>query len=278
MRYALKIAYDGREFGGFQIQELRTTIQSELERVGQIVLREKIQILPAGRTDAGVHATGQVCHLDLTKPLTDKLVHSWNAVLPSSIRVMSAGEVDDDFHARFSCLARSYEYLLTNHKSPHLEKRALYVHTPIDWEKMNPELAAIQGENDFKAFCKMGELKTIRFLDKVCILPFTDPVSGLECYSFQIRANAFLHNMVRIIVGTTLDRIRGRIKMPLSELLLGRDRTLAGVTAPAHGLYLRNAYYPKKYQSAGLSTFPDDEIGPHHPYNLQPWKSEKMMR
>ncbi len=254
-RYALVLEYDGGGYAGFQFQAGRDTVQERLQSALSTYLREHITIHCAGRTDAGVHATGQVIsfdsqHEDLSQDR--RFLKSVNAILPADIAVHSVDAVPADFHARFSCIARSYEYFIWNDPiKPALGKdRAVWIRSPIFddtmIERTNAECRELLGSQDFAAFTRAEyrDEVTIRYLDTLRLDRLHDPASDrASLLRLSIRGNAFLHNMIRILAGTIVDRAQNKITAPLVEILHGRERTAAGRTAPPGGLYFRAAFY-----------------------------------
>ena len=275
IRYALVLEYKGTHYAGFQVQENARTIQGEVERALSILLGAPTRITFAGRTDAGVHASAQVISFPLeggrSKSILDfqkdpmLLARSLNGILDKDISVCGITRVRDDFHPRYLCVAREYEYLIWNHplRSTFWAKRALWLPTKIDEEGLegiNHELASILGLHDFSAFSsRASEYKnTKRHLYSALI--FRDGNKGDEkeykdqaLLRFQICANAFLYNMIRILVGTVLEIRAGRLKSSLKEIMLGRERKEAGPTAPPVGLYFRRAYYPPNLEISSPS-------------------------
>lgn len=248
MRIALGIEYDGTGFFGWQRQREVNSVQQELERALAKVANQPIELFCAGRTDAGVHATGQVVHFDTTAERDSKAwVMGTNAQLPDQIAVRWAKVVPDDFHARFTATARRYRYVIYNHKyRPAILRSGLsHYHQPLDLALMQQAAPALLGEQDFSAFraiqCQsktpfrnVHHLRLERFADYVVL---------------DIKANAFLHHMVRNITGSLLEIGMGR-RPPewLAELLASKDRSLAAATAKAGGLYLVEVDYPEQYQ------------------------------
>ncbi|MCX8124797.1 MAG: tRNA pseudouridine(38-40) synthase TruA [Spirochaetes bacterium] len=248
VRYALIVQYDGTAYSGFQIQNNAHSIQYELENALHILTREEVRIVAAGRTDAGVHALGQVVHFDLHKKIpADKLCISLNGILPGDIAVKHAYCVDTNFHARYSAIAREYNYLIYNHpyKSPFMRYRAMWVREHIDIEFCRQAASYLIGEKDFASFCKKtsADEGTVRFIEYINVERVID-----DLIVFTIKGNAFLHNMVRIIVGTVLQLLhRGQSPETMQKIIESRDRNRSGPTAPAYGLYLKKVYYPQEY-------------------------------
>ena len=266
-RYALTIAYDGGHFLGFQTQIDGSTVQSTLEQALSTALRERITIQAAGRTDSGVHATGQLVSFRTTVIIDE--VHSFlrsiDALAGPHIQVVAFHKVPYDFHPRFDCIARQYEYLLSfNRHSLFMSPYLWTVNDPVDHDLFAAELITLKGEHNFEAFTKKAnpEENKKRYIDQIDIKQRTDPLSNQTITSVTIRGNAFLHNMIRIIIGTAIDRAAGRLQLSLVETLNRKDRTLAGKTAPANGLFFRAAYYPEieDLQGIGLQLLSDYPI------------------
>ena len=254
MRIALGVEYDGSEFHGWQTQPGGETVQDSLElALGQIA-GEPVDVVCAGRTDAGVHATGQVVHFDtlLQRPLS-AWVRGTNTFLPPAVAVRWAKPVADDFHARFSAFGRRYRYLLINRpqRSGVWHGRAGWYHHPLALEKMQEAAVMLLGKHDFSAFraadCQAkSPIKTIRQVD----------VSQRgDIIVFEFEAGAFLHHMVRNLVGSLV--YIGQGKHPpewMTQLLEGMDRRLAAPTFAAAGLYLVGVNYEPHW---GLPTSDD---------------------
>lgn len=248
MRIALGIEYDGSNFFGWQRQREVNSVQQELETALAKVANHPIELFCAGRTDAGVHATGQVVHFDTTAMRDNKAwIMGSNAQLPDQIAVRWAQNVPEDFHARFSATARRYRYVIYNHKyRPALLRNGLsHYHQKLDIELMHQAAPVLLGEHDFSAFravqCQsktpfrnIHHLRIVRIEDYIVI---------------DIKANAFLHHMVRNITGSLLEVGMGR-RPPswIAELLASKNRNLAAATAKAGGLYLVEVDYPEYYQ------------------------------
>ena len=250
--YALIVEYIGTAFHGFQFQDGPRTVQAELERALAVFLREQVRLSCCGRTDAGVHATGQVVGLRCAQSDLDehRLVTGLNALLPNDLVVRRMSPVPDDFHPRFSCVAREYEYLIWNDPTPPglWRDRVWWLRETLPVAELHAELQQILGHRDFQAFTRVEhkDETTQRYVDLAELTLDTNPpaaTSGPRLLRFRIRGNAFLHNMVRILVGTLMDRGAGKVSLTLGEILESGDRLAAGQTAPAHGLYFRHAYY-----------------------------------
>ena len=255
-RIALGIEYDGAQHYGWQRQREVPSVQEHLEKALSTVANTPIEVQCAGRTDAGVHATGQVVHFDCdaVRPLK-----AWtmgvNANLPSSVAVKWCGHVSDDFNARFSATGRRYRYVIYNHKMRPaiLEQGITHIHRPLNEQLMHEAAQALLGEQDFSAFrAALCQSKT----------PFRNvtnvTVSRHGAFVVvDISANAFLHHMVRNIVGSLVEIGSGHQPVDwIATLLAGRDRTLSAATAKPNGLYLVKVDYPDAF---GL---PEQPLGP----------------
>ncbi|HFC92623.1 MAG TPA: tRNA pseudouridine(38-40) synthase TruA [Leucothrix mucor] len=248
MKYALCVEYDGTPYCGWQKLSHAPSVQEEVEKSLSKVANHSVEVVCAGRTDSGVHGIGQVIHFESDSDRNDK---AWllggNTNLPFSISFQWVKVVDNDFHARFSALDRRYRYIILNRKARPalLHQRVAWFHSLLDERKMQQAADNLIGEMDYSSFrassCQarhanreIKEIKITRNGDYITI---------------DICANAFLHHMVRNIVGSLFDVGLG-IKSPqwFVELLAIKDRTKAGVTAPACGLYFVSVSYPEKYQ------------------------------
>lgn len=247
MRVALGIEYDGTGFFGWQRQREVNSIQQELEQALSSVANHPVELFCAGRTDAGVHATGQVVHFDTTAIRDEKAwVMGTNARLPGSIAVRWARTVADDFHARFSATARRYRYIIYNHKfRPAILGNGLsHYHQQLDIMLMQQAAPALLGEQDFTSFraiqCQSKTpFRNIHHLD----------ISRQGNYIIiDIKANAFLHHMVRNITGSLLEvGMQRQSPQWIAELLAAKNRNAAAATAKAGGLYLVDVDYPEQY-------------------------------
>ena len=242
-RIALLLQYDGAGFNGWQIQNGGRTVQAEVERALNVFTGECTRLVGAGRTDAGVHALGQVAHFDTACTAgLQRLCMGLNGILERSISVKNAYHVPEGFDARRSARSREYIYLIHNgrQRNPFAARRAMWVSQPLDAGYLNETASHLVGEMDFAAFCKKSSAlgSTVRRIESIEVTRAEDLVM------ISIKGNAFLHNMVRVIVGTMCSMHKnGDPPSRVREILEGRDRTRAGATAPAHGLYLRNVIY-----------------------------------
>lgn len=239
MRYFVRLAYNGTAFHGSQTQPNGTTVQQTLEQAFATILRQPVALTFAGRTDAGVHALEMFAHFDLDSPLNSKLLTSkLNSLLPLAITVYNIFPVADDLHARFSALARTYYYKVTDHKDPFNLHLYTQVAPGLDFQQMNLAAQYLLGEHDFASFCKLHtDVKTT--LCTVTEAYWQDNV-------FTITANRFLRNMVRAVVGTLFEV--GRHKMSVADfqsVMAAQNRCAAGQSVSPDGLYLAHIIYPK---------------------------------
>lgn len=243
-RLKATIAYDGSGFAGYQVQPESRTVQLELMKVLETIHKGKVvQVVASGRTDAKVHATGQVIHFDteLSIPISGWL-KALNVLLPEDIRVHSIEEVDTSFHARYHTSGKTYRYKWDRSQiiSPFTRSLMVHVKQPLDVEAMKNASQAIVGTHDFSSFCAantavVDKVRTVKRLE------FEE--HGNELHMI-IEGTGFLYNMVRIIAGTLAEVGMGRRKAEeLAEIVAAADRDAAGITAPAHGLYLENVMY-----------------------------------
>lgn len=248
MRFALGIEYDGSQFCGWQRQMTGRTVQACLETALSSVANSTVAVQCAGRTDTGVHATGQIIHFDSTAARAPgNWVRGSNSHLPADVCVRWAQPVANDFHARFAALRRHYRYVINNSSVPSalLSRRVCREAQPLDVDDMRVAAASLVGEHDFSAFraaaCQAkSPVRTVHRLEIT--------TSGEWIY-LDVEANAFLHHMVRCIAGTLIRVGRGEYPPQwVAQVLASRDRTLAGANAPAAGLYLVAVHYPDRYK------------------------------
>jgi tRNA pseudouridine38-40 synthase len=256
-RIALGVEYDGSRYCGWQMQSHGTrTVQHEIEKALSIVADHAVRVVCAGRTDTGVHATGQVVHFDTHAERQPKAwIMGVNTHLPDDVCVHWARPVTDDFSARFSATMRSYRYVIQQRAArPALySHRVTWVHNDLNTRAMREAAQALLGENDFSSFrssaCQSEH--AMRFMQSIDVA-----AEGAFVY-IDIQANAFLHHMVRNIVGSLLKVGSGdRSVAWIAELLVLKDRTRAGPTAPAQGLYLVAVQYPDEYDLPASGSVP----------------------
>jgi len=249
---ACRVQYKGTRYLGFQRQSRGPTIQGVLEACLESLIGERVTVLGAGRTDAGVHALGQVVSFKTrsTIPIA-RFPQAMNSRLPEDICVMSAWEVPASFHPVRSALEKEYVYLIWNglHPSCILGDFTWHVRGTLDVERMRRAAAILTGRHDFRAFRNEGSSArtTVRELRALTVeVEAPDPLCppGHRLIRITARADGFLYNMMRVIVGTLVEVGRGKLPEDLSEALRTGDRTLTGPTAPARGLFLMRVIYP----------------------------------
>ena len=239
MTARLTVAYDGTDFAGWALQPERRTVAEELAKALRIVLREEVELVVAGRTDSGVHAHGQV--VSYAGPLP--ILRSVNAVLPRDVAVLDAQEAPEGFDARRDATSRVYAYRILNRRarSPFERRYALHRHGPLDDAALHACAEALIGTHDLLAFTPT---ETVHKLFDRTVLRAGWERDG-DLLTFTIEAPAFMRKMNRILVGTMIEVATGERSLEnFLELLEGRPREAAGVTAPAHGLHLMAVRYP----------------------------------
>ena len=248
-RYALKVEYNGAPFAGWQRQADQPSVQGAIETALARLEPGPHTIAAAGRTDAGVHALGQVAHCDLAKDWDPfRLSEALNYHLkPQPVAILACARVDDDWHARFSATERRYLFRLLMRRAPATHDKGLvwHVRNPLDLDAMREGAAHLIGHHDFTTFrSTICQAKSpVKTLDEITIEPATG-LSGPE-FHFRLRARSFLHNQVRSIVGT-LERVGAGAWAPadVATALAARDRAACGPVCPPHGLYLAEVRYP----------------------------------
>jgi len=239
MQLRLTVEYEGTAYRGWQLQPDGPTVQAVLEQALSIALRERVRVRGAGRTDAGVHACGQIAAVRVREVPADleRLQKSLNALTPDDVAVREIAVVDDAFDPRRHARSRVYEYRILNAPapSPFWRRYAWHVGDPLDARAMDEAAGQLLGEHDFAAFRGADAEPVNSTVRRV----FESRVQAAPLLVYRIEATAFLKHMVRNIVGTLVEVGRGeRAAASLCELITGRDRTRAGATAPAHGLTL----------------------------------------
>lgn len=237
-RVKLVVAYDGTAYRGWQVQPGANTIEGELNKALSALLKEKIEVIGASRTDSGVHALCNVAVFDTNARMpAEKISYALNQRLPEDIRVQDSCEVAADFHPRRCHSRKTYEYRILNREFPMPTRRlyAYFTYVPLDVEKMKRAAAYLVGEHDFKSFCSAASAAetTIR-----TIYELTVEKEGEEIL-IRVSGSGFLYNMVRIIAGTLMEAGKGCLApWGMEEILRARNRQAAGPTAPACGLTL----------------------------------------
>ncbi|MCI9437948.1 MAG: tRNA pseudouridine(38-40) synthase TruA [Lachnospiraceae bacterium] len=237
-RIRIIVAYDGTNYHGWQLQENGITIEAELNRCLTELLGEEIRVIGASRTDAGVHALGNIAVFDTVNRMpAGKISYALNQRLPDDIRIQKSEEVPSDWHPRHCASRKTYEYRIYRGIFPMPVKRlySYFVYTPLDVGRMREAAAYLEGEHDFRSFCQTGAQveSTVRMLYSVWV---EEQDSDLV---IRVCGNGFLYNMVRILAGTLVEVGQGkREPESMAEILAALDRGAAGPTAPAHGLTL----------------------------------------
>ncbi len=257
-RMKLTLEYDGSQFAGFQRQanESIRTVQGVLEARLAVLLNEKIVIHGAGRTDGGVHARGQVAHMDTSRRITpERLRYALSRNLPPDLVVREVEAVDASFHARKCALGKWYSYHIFNGRPPHAigHMYVTYEPQPINEDLLAEIIRPIVGRHDFRGFCGRGA--TVQTFERTIYR--AEVMRDGDWLSFHFVGDGFLRKMVRNIVGSTLDVATGRKSADIvQQALTSGDRTKAGVTAPAQGLYLEAVFYDEEeFESAKQQDF-----------------------
>lgn len=261
MRCSIRFSYDGADFFGWQRQNDARTVQGEIEKALSLFLRDRISVTGAGRTDTGVNAVNYIAHFELSDEKVlqnaDTFLYKINAILPKTITVHEICPAGEDFHARFSAVSREYHYFLHRRKDPFMGRFSWYCRYPLDLEKMNAAASYLTGRHDFSCFEKTGGSN----LTSICTVyeagwdTWTPPHAELMGYPysegdflvFRIRADRFLRNMVRAIVGTLVDIGRGKHGPEWMEQLIREGtRSDAGESVPGNALFLSEVCYPEQ--------------------------------
>jgi tRNA pseudouridine38-40 synthase len=267
--WKVTLAYDGSDFSGWQVQPGEVTVQGELQAALRRVTGEEPLPQGSGRTDAGVHALGQVASFNLRAPIpAENLCRALNRTLPAAIRVLRAETVAPEFHARHSATAKTYEYRIFREDlcPPFLARYVLACRWPMELGKLQAAARLLEGEHDFMSFAATDPDLTARSSEDGAVVnsnsePIVkstvrtifssvwsvEPGSAGELLVYRVRGSGFLHHMVRNLVGTMMDVGRGRIEADrIPEILAARARAAAGPTAPAHGLFLHSVEYGER--------------------------------
>ena len=246
MRFFITFSYDGSKYNGYQKQPKVKTIQGEIEKaLKQINAGKTVSISASGRTDAGVHAYNQSAHFDLETNITcDKLKQALNSLIPSDIYIKKVYEVDDDFHARFNVKAKEYIYKINMGSYNPIEKDYIFQYNKkLDIPEMERALKYLEGTHDFRSFVKIDEEKDnyIRTIVQTALIRDAKNVNQI---TISILGTGFMRYMVRNIVGMLIEIGEGKYKSEdIIKIIEMKDRTKAGICAPACGLYLKDVYY-----------------------------------
>ncbi len=241
MNVKIKVEYDGTNYSGWQKQENARTIQGEIEQALAKITGDKIDIFASGRTDAGVHALGQVANFHIESRIpAEKIKFALNQQLPQEIRVLESEEVAENFHSRFSAKKKTYIYRIQTGEVKRAFERNIsyFVKGALDLGKMRKSAQYLVGEHNFSAFKSDGSSAT-NFVRTIYSIEISQQKDVIE---IEVTGNGFLYNMVRIIAGTLIDAGKG-VERDIKAVLESEDRTLAGPTAPAQGLFLKEVIY-----------------------------------
>lgn len=242
-RYFMELAYNGKEYHGWQVQPNAISVQEVLDDSLSKILREKIHVVGCGRTDTGVHASYFVAHFESEKEEIEEtpFCHKMNRFLSKDIVIYSLSRVKDDTHSRFTAISRTYEYHLVTIKNPFLQGVSYLAHTQLDFNAMNNAAQLLLDYNDFTSFSKLHtEVKT-----NLCMVTQAKWEYKKDGWIFTIKADRFLRNMVRAVVGTLFDVGRGKMSLDgFRSVIEAKDRSQAGTSAPAEALFLVDVAYP----------------------------------
>ena len=241
MRYFIELSYKGTNYHGWQIQPDASSVQEEITKALATILQEKILLVGAGRTDAGVHASQMFAHVDTVKKLTDDYVHKLNAILPNDIVIKSIKKVSDETHARFDAVSRTYEYRILLGRDPFLLETTWQLHQKnLQIEKMNEAANLLFKYEDFESFSKVKtDVNTFNCSIMKAVWTLED-----KHLIFHIKANRFLRNMVRAIVGTLIEVGLGKKTVEdFRKIIESKKRSEAGLSVPAKGLFLTEVCY-----------------------------------
>jgi tRNA pseudouridine38-40 synthase len=242
VRYFLRIAFNGTPFHGWQIQQNADSVQAHVNRALGILLRTEIVTIGCGRTDTGVHATKFYLHFETEKEIESlPFLHQINSILPPSIAAYALFKVEDTDHARFSATQRTYHYHIYQQKNPFVGDQAWFYPHPLDIDKMNALSPLMKAHTDFSCFSK-SNTQTFTNNCKIYEAEWKADDKGIV---FRITADRFLRNMVRAIVGTSIDAGLGKLAVSdFQNILDSKSRSEAGASVPAHGLFLTDIKYP----------------------------------
>lgn len=245
MNYAIKIAYKGQNFHGWQIQDNAVSVQGELNKALEVILKHPVKSLGSGRTDTGVHAHEQYVMFESENELTSyKLLKSLNALLPDDIAVYGLYKIAENANLRFDAISRTYEYRICRRPDPFEVDYSAYWPHELNVEEMNRGAQYLLSQKDFSSFAKEGSVQQT----SICDLMKAEWKEEGHKLIFEIQANRFLRNMVRAITGTLIDLGEGRIDLAeLKRITESKNRSNAGRSMPAQGLFLKKVEYPKDY-------------------------------
>ena len=246
-RYFIQLAYNGSNYHGWQVQPNAITVQEVLSKAVSVLTRKETEVIGAGRTDTGVHASFFVAHFESSEPIDhDYLCRKLGVFLPTDISVQTIFPVDSEMHARFSALSRTYHYFISNNKEPFRKEFVAYCPYPLDIDSMNKAARLLFNYIDFTSFSKLHtDVKTNN-----CKIMKAEWREENGLLVFEIKADRFLRNMVRAIVGSLVDVGRGKSTVEgFKAIIEAKNRCQAGTSVPANGLFLTNIEYPEPVNS-----------------------------
>ncbi|WP_297090525.1 tRNA pseudouridine(38-40) synthase TruA [uncultured Draconibacterium sp.] len=245
-RYFLQLSYKGTSYHGWQIQPNAISVQEVIEDALSKILREKVAVVGAGRTDTGVHASYFILHFDASKPISPELdlVYKLNSFLPSDFAIQQFWPVSSEAHARFDARSRTYHYFISTEKNPFATETSYKYLKPLDVDQMNQAAQTLFEYTDFTSFSRLHtDVKTNN-----CKIMQAEWMIEEQQLKFVIKADRFLRNMVRAVVGTLLEVGQGKISVQqFREIIEKKNRGEAGASAPAQGLFLVDIEYPDEY-------------------------------
>lgn len=243
MRYFIQLQYKGTNYHGWQVQPNATTVQATVQDALSKILGQPMEIIGAGRTDTGVHASFFIAHFDTGNQVdTTRLCHSLDRIVPHDISIQKVFPVSDDVHSRFSAISRTYKYFINQRKNPFMIETSTYLWGNIDIDLMNHACKILFNHSDFTSFSKL-HTDTATNNCHIMLATWETTDSGIV---FTIKADRFLRNMVRAIVGTMLDLGRHKITLrQFEDIIISKNRCSAGISAPPQGLFLVDIEYPR---------------------------------
>ncbi len=244
MRYFLEVSYKGTNYSGFQSQKNANTIQSEVEKALQVLLKRKIELTGSSRTDAGVHALQNFFHFDTGLELSSKLIYNLNALLPPAISVKNLLKVHQDAHSRFDAISREYKYFIYKEKNPFIRDTAYYFPYSLNLDSMHKAAELTKEYSDFTSYSKRNtQVKTFQ-----CRIMESRWIFENECLVYNVVANRFLRGMARALTATMLKLGRGKLDIAeFKKIIEAKDCSLANFAVPGHGLFLIHVGYPENY-------------------------------
>lgn len=251
MRFGIHLCYNGKNYAGWQRQLNALSVQEELEKALSVLLKTEISLTGCGRTDAGVHASNFYAHFDFDETLPENLIYHCNAILGKAIRIFDFFEAPTEWHARFSATRRTYRYLFSTQKNAFLDDLVWQVPYELDIDKMKSAASLFIGKADFTSFAKLhGGQST-----NICDVFASEITQNGDLIVFEIGADRFLRNMVRAIFGTLIDVGRGKTQeSDINDILLQKDRSAAGASVPAKGLFLSKVEYSEDSIPLGIES------------------------